>query len=99
MQYLFVGPTLEIFSKSATVSTIRFYYNIRPNERIGNTILISDLSTGFGVISARFEDVPLVENDSVDSIYSFVESNVKNNVIQPLLFTVFPYSEVESAFR
>lgn len=62
-------------------------------------LFFSDSYNGFKVILAKFEDIPILNNTFVDSIHSIIESNVKLGLIKPQTFTVFPYSEVESAFR
>jgi len=59
----------------------------------------SDSSVGFEVISIKFEDIPISNNELVDNVYSFVDSKIKLDLIKPLPFTVFPYTEVETAFR
>jgi len=62
-------------------------------------ILFLDSLNGFGVVSAKFEDIPILNNSSVDNIYSFIESRIKLDVVKPLPFTIYQYSDVESAFR
>ncbi|XP_060865504.1 fatty acid synthase-like [Metopolophium dirhodum] len=61
--------------------------------------VLSNSQNGFGVVSAKFEDIPILNNSSVDSIYSFIESRIKLDVVKPLPFTIYQYSDIESAFR
>ncbi|XP_022166567.1 fatty acid synthase-like, partial [Myzus persicae] len=61
--------------------------------------VLSNSPSGFGVVSAKFDDIPILNNSCVDSIYSFIESRIKLDVIKPLPFTIYQYSDVESAFR
>lgn len=61
--------------------------------------MLLDLTSRFGVISAKFEDIPILDDKITDDIYSFIESKLKLDLIKPIPFTVLPYSEVESAFR
>jgi fatty acid synthase len=62
-------------------------------------LLCLDSPNGFGVISAKFEDISIVNNPSADFIYSFIDSRIKMGVVKPLPFTIYPYSDIESAFR
>eukprot|EP00102_Acyrthosiphon_pisum_P027204 XP_016664414.1 PREDICTED: fatty acid synthase [Acyrthosiphon pisum] len=74
------------------------------NAKIINTentdvSVLTNSQNGFGVVSAKFEDIPILNNSSVDNIYSFIESRLKLDVVKPLPFTIYQYSDVESAFR
>lgn len=62
-------------------------------------ILCPDSQNGFEVISAKFEDIPILNNQHADNIHSFIDSKIKTDIVKPLPFTIYPYSEVESAFR
>lgn len=62
-------------------------------------ILFLDSPNGFGVITAKFEDIPILNNEAVDTMYSFIESRIKLDVVKPLPFTIYQYSDIESAFR
>ncbi|XP_026810325.1 fatty acid synthase-like [Rhopalosiphum maidis] len=61
--------------------------------------VLSNSPNGFGVISAKFEDIPILNNQSADLIYSFIDSRIKMGVVKPLPLTIYPYSDIESAFR
>lgn len=61
--------------------------------------IFSDSSSGFEVISTKFENIPIFDNELVDNIHSFIESKIKLNHIKPLPITVFSYADVETAFR
>ncbi|XP_060836830.1 fatty acid synthase-like isoform X2 [Rhopalosiphum padi] len=61
--------------------------------------VLSNSPNGFRVISAKFEDISIVNNPSADFIYSFIDSRIKMRVVKPLPFTIYPYSDIESAFR
>lgn len=63
------------------------------------TVIFPDMPNGFTLISAKFEDILIANNYYVDDIHSFIESKIKLDFIKPISFIVFPYSEVESAFR
>jgi len=62
-------------------------------------ILCADSQNGFEVISAKFEDIPILNNEYADNIHSYIDSRIKIDIVKPLPFTTYPYSEVESAFR
>jgi len=63
------------------------------------TKLCPDSQNGFEVISAKFEDIPILNNQYADNIHSFIDSGIKTDIVKPLPFNIYPYSEVESAFR
>ncbi|VVC42234.1 Acyl transferase/acyl hydrolase/lysophospholipase,Ketoacyl-synthetase, C- [Cinara cedri] len=79
----------EIFANEAKVVV---------TENIDISILPNSLNR-FEVISAKFEDIPILNSKFVNNIYSFVKSKVKCNLIKPLSYSVFPYTDVQSAFR
>ncbi|XP_050064418.1 fatty acid synthase-like [Aphis gossypii] len=64
-----------------------------------NVSALSNSQNGFEVISAKFEDISILNNQYADNIHSFVDSRIKKDIVKPLPFTIYPYSEVESAFR
>lgn len=74
--------------KKHTIKVLKTYFR-----------LLLDLSSGFGVISAKFEDIPILDSKITGDIHSFIESKLEFDIIQPIPFTVFQYSEVKSAFR
>ncbi|VVC37697.1 Acyl transferase/acyl hydrolase/lysophospholipase,Acyl transferase,GroES- [Cinara cedri] len=67
-------------------------------ENTDSSFLTSS-SIAFEVISAKFDNIPILNTEFVNSVYSFVESNLTLGLIKPLSFSVFPYLEIELAFR
>lgn len=69
-------------------------HNINPK-----TVTYLDSSNQFSIISAKFEDVSFLNTDSVHNIHLFIESKIKLDLIKPLSFIMFPYTDIETAFR
>ncbi|XP_050427979.1 fatty acid synthase-like [Adelges cooleyi] len=59
---------------------------------------LTNSSVAFELISAKFEDISLVEQLNTE-VYTFIDDKLKNDLIKPIPFIEYEYSKVESAFR